>query len=185
MDSDERDQIERLIRAEFEQSLNERIDRYLSIGHQPIVANHHFADASTECVNLFRDGYFTACITLTQSVAEGIVKFVRERNGVPQVEHESKQAVVERMRDLGILSQCFVDAVSRIRRSFRDDFHHMNPKVAGIELEPLARRNIADLAAIEREIFECRVADGRLVPERPLYWDVDAGGDVPVYLRWA
>ena len=61
MNDDERLYIENSIRAEFEQTLPARVDRYLSIGHQRIIADHHFSAPSSECINLYRDGYFTAC----------------------------------------------------------------------------------------------------------------------------
>ena len=182
---DRREHVEYILRSEFEQSLQQRIDRYLSANHQPILGNHHFAHASTECVHLYRDGYFIACITLSQSVAEGIIRFVRDRNGLPQVEKESKQQLAVRLHDSGVISSAFAQALGRIHRSFRDDFHHMNAKVAEVELEPLAQRNIGDLAVIEREIFECSVANGTIVPKNARYWDAKPDGDVPVFLRLA
>ncbi len=184
MDTSRREYVANILRMEFEQMLEGRIDRYLSIDHQPVIADHHFSRGSAECINLFRDGYFTACICLTQSVAEGIVKFLQEKNGVSQVKKESKEALAARMHDAGIVSAHFVDALRRIYRSFRDDFHHMNPKVAEIELEPLASRNIIDLATIEREIFAFSMTgEGRVRPGQPRYWDVDPNGFVPAYVR--
>ena len=184
MDISRRDYVANVLRMEFEQTLEGRIDRYLSINHQTVIPDHHFSSASAECINLFRDRYFIACICLTQSVAEGIIKFIRERNGVAQIDKESKEALAARMKDAGILSTQFVDALGRIRRSFRDDFHHMNPKVAEVELEPLASRNIADLAAMEREIFAVSFsANGRVQPRQLQYWDADPNGYVPAYVR--
>ncbi len=43
-----RARIKKNIQASVEQTLNERIDRYLEIDHQGIIGNHHFAAASTE-----------------------------------------------------------------------------------------------------------------------------------------
>lgn len=34
--------------SEFSASIDERVDRYLEIGHQWIIGNHHFAMASSE-----------------------------------------------------------------------------------------------------------------------------------------
>ncbi|MCZ7617193.1 MAG: hypothetical protein M5U32_02415 [Myxococcota bacterium] len=47
----------------------------------------------------------------------------------------------------------------------------------------LAQRNIRDLATIENEIFEWRTSDGKLVPVRAKYWDLQPDGSIPVFLR--
>jgi hypothetical protein len=46
----------------------------------PRVGTPHvwFEVASTECRDLFRDGHFYGCICLSQSVAEGLGKFILE-----------------------------------------------------------------------------------------------------------
>jgi hypothetical protein len=179
-----REQLERSLRSDLERTINQRVERYLSVDHQPIMADHHFAHASSECLDLFRDGYFISCIMLTQAVAEGIIKFVSERNKTVQLTNENRQEFAERLRATGVLSKGFVDAYGRIQKSFRNDFHHMNPKVSTVDLEPLARRNIADLAAMEREIFGFEIGrNGTLRPKQTLYWDIGPDGNVPVYVR--
>jgi hypothetical protein len=55
--------------------------------------------------------------------------------------------------------------------------------VAAISFPELAKRNIDDLATIEREIFGYRVNDGKLSPVQAQYWDVQPDGTVPVFLR--
>ena len=51
-------------------------------------------------------------------------------------------------------------------------------------LEALAKRNITDLAALEREVFEYSIgAGGTLVPKNLKYWDLQPDGSVPVYVR--
>ena len=59
----------------------------------------------------------------------------------------------------------------------------MNPKVADIPFPELARRNIDDLATIEREIFAYNINDGKFSPAQSKYWDLNPDGTVPVYLR--
>ncbi len=39
-----------------QQTLDERVDRYIEINHQGIIGNHYFAAASSECIMLYRDG---------------------------------------------------------------------------------------------------------------------------------
>lgn len=181
---DERRQaLRQLLYSELEQTIEQRINRYFEVNHQWVTGNHHFAEASTECLNLYRDGYYLSCIMVTQAVSEGIAKFVANRNGVAQQENEKKQDLVRRMAQNGIVTNAFCTAFEQIQRSFRNDLHHMNPSVATIDLEAIAKRNIIDLAGIEREIFECSTPDGRLAPKHPQYWDIGPDGTVPVYLR--
>jgi hypothetical protein len=181
-----RELLRQTLRSTFEQTLDERIDRYLSVNHQWLTGEHHFADASSEAIYLYRDGYYTSCIMVTQSVAEAIVRFIAERNGVPQQQGDTKQSLAHRMQLSNIVSQDLLDAFVRIQCSFRNDFHHMNPTVATVDLAPVAERNITDLATIEREIFECNCGpDGTVIPKNPLYWDISDDGTVPGYVRLA
>jgi uncharacterized protein YutE (UPF0331/DUF86 family) len=171
------------LHSDLERTIEQRIDRYLAVNHQWVTGNHHFAHASAECLDLYRDGYYLSCIMVTQAVSEGITRFVADRNGVTQQQGEKKQDVVRRMAQSGIVTNAFCTAFEQIQRSFRNDLHHMNPPVATIDLEAVAKRNITDLASIEREIFECSTPDGRLAPKHPQYWDIAPDGSVPVYLR--
>jgi hypothetical protein len=83
----------------------------------------------------------------------------------------------------GLTSYDCADASERIWRSFRNDVHHMNPKVASIPFKQLAKQNLQALAAVEREIFGVNIEQGKLVPKQPKYWDVQKDGTVPVFLR--
>src|ERR1044071_5235478 len=78
-----RDEMRRAFVSEFEQTLEGRLDRYLEIQHAGIVAHHPFSPASSECIDLYRDGYFLSAVMVSQAVAEGIWRFVLERNGQP------------------------------------------------------------------------------------------------------
>jgi hypothetical protein len=171
--TDQHDALKLRLREDLDRTIDERIDRYLSVKHQHLIGNHHFAHASHECLLVYRDGHFTSCIMVTQAVSDGILKFVAERNGIQLKQDESKQDLAKRMQQGNVVSQTFVDACSRIYRSFRNDFHHMNPTVATINLPLLAKRNIEDLAMIERKLFACDAGpDGTLVPRQRKYWDV-------------
>jgi len=170
-----------VIRGEFEYSLEQRVDRYLKVQHQGIVPNHHFASASSECLNLYRDGHFLSTVMVSQSVGEGVFRFVLERNGVPA--NSERPEVVKLLVERAIISESCAEAFDRIWRSFRNDVHHMSPKVAQVPFKELAQRNIRDLATIENEIFECRTNGGKLFPVRAKYWDLQADGSIPVFLR--
>src|SRR5260370_35406980 len=79
-----REQLKRGLLDACKGTVDARVDRYLEVSHQGIVPNHHFAPASSECVNLYRDGYFLSAVMVSQAVNEGIWKFVLERNGIPR-----------------------------------------------------------------------------------------------------
>lgn len=168
------------LRQTFELTLEERIDRYLEIDHQGIIGNHYFAAASSECIDLYRDGHFIATVMASQAVNEGILKFIAERNHIQATNH---QELMEVLVSKGIISKDFADASERIWHSFRNDVHHMNPKVTSIPFKQLAKQNLQALATVEREIFGVNIEEGKLVPKKPLYWDVQKDGTVPVFLR--
>jgi hypothetical protein len=167
--------------SELEQTVDQRIDRYMEIDHQGIVGNHHFASASSECINLYRDGYYISAVMVSQAVNEGVVKFVAERNEIKE-KKEHSDLMIEFVQK-GIMTSDCAQASKRIWGSFRNDVHHMNPKVSEIPFQEISKRNLQDLATIEKEIFGADHNDGKLVPHHPQYWDVGKDGTVPVYLR--
>ena len=108
-----------------------RVDRYLEVDRQRIIGSHHFARASTECIDLYRDGHFIATVMATQAVNEGIIKFVAERNNI-KYENMPLSDLLKDLALQSIFSQDCFEASDQIRRSFRNDIHHMNPPVAKI-----------------------------------------------------
>ena len=178
-----RQQIKETLCQTHEQTIDERVNRYLEVSHQGIIPNHHFAAASTECLYLYRDGYFLSTVMVTQSVAEGVFRFVVERNRLTQDCQQPDMA--KRLVAKGIITQGCAEAFTRIWSSFRNDVHHMNPKVVTVPFADLAKKNIAHLATIEREVFAFQVNNAKLVPVRPQYWDLQPDGTVPAYLRLA
>jgi len=171
------------LRARFEATIEQRVDRYREISHQPMTSFQHFADASAECVSLYTDGYFLSTVMVTQAVAEAIRRFVVERNGTKITNKSDGPSVVTLLVENGIISEDCAVAFNRIWGSFRNDVHHMNPKVAQIDFPALAKGNIQDLAVIEREIFDFKVDKGKIIPTNPQYWDAGADGKMGVFLR--
>jgi hypothetical protein len=176
-----REDLKRGMREALEQTLDERVTRYLEVAHQGIIPNHHFAAASSECIDLYRDGHSLSAVMVSQAVVEGIWRFVLERNHI-QADRD-RPALAATLVDRRILSVECADAFGRIWRSFRNDVHHMNPSVSAVPFRELARRNLVDLAVIEREVFAVSFDHRRLVPLQPLYWDIQAGGTTSVFLR--
>jgi len=165
----------------YEDTLPERVDRYLEIAHQDIIPNHYFAAASTQCIDLYKDGYFISAVMVTQAVHEGIMKLIAERNGIrAKLEHS---VLVRQLVRQNVISNECAAASNRIWTSFRNDVHHMNPKVTEISFDALSKRNLLDLAFIEKEIFAVDVTSAGLVPKQPKYWDVAENGTVSVFLR--
>jgi len=165
-----------------EQTREARVDRYLEVNRQRIIGSHHFACASTECIALYRDGHFIATVMATQAVNEGIIKFVAERNNI-NYENMTLSALLTNLASQSIFSQDCFEASDQIRRSFRNDVHHMNPPVATINFPELAKKNIHNLAVVEREIWATNFNDGKMIPIYPKYWDINSDGTVTVNLR--
>lgn len=166
-----------------EQTREARVDRYLEIDQQRIIGDHHFARASTECIDLYRDGHFISTVMTTQSVNEGILKFVADRNGI-NYENITREDLLATLLSNGIFSKGCFEASKQIVKSFRNDVHHMNRKVATIDFPKLAKRNIHNLSVVEREVFEVSISNnGELIPKHPKYWDINPDGTVPIYLR--
>lgn len=164
----------------FEQILDDRVERYLEINHQGIIGNHYFAAASSECIDLYRDGHFISAVMVSHSVNEGIIKFLAERN---EVKGKKSSEVMDYLFSNGVITEQCKEASIRIWNSFRNDVHHMNPNVTKIPFRDLAKRNLQDLATVEREIFGVDFDNGKLIPKNPQYWDIQKDGTVLVFLR--
>jgi hypothetical protein len=169
------------LRDLLEATLEERVNRYMEVSHQNIIPNHHFAAASTQCIELYRDGYFLSAVMVTQAVAEGIRKFVAERNMIKCDDSKDGPKIIALLVESKIISSECANAFNRIWGSFRNDVHHMRPKVAKIPFKELAKRNIQYLAAIEREIFAFDFRTN--TPRNPKYWDAREDGKIGVFLR--
>lgn len=180
MQAIKRKEIQDDLRASLEHNINERVERYLEINHHWIIGNHYFATASAECIKLYRDGYFISTVMVSQSVNEGIFKFVAEKNSINRESHEQ---LIEEIMNRSIISKECADASRRIWGSFRNTVHHMNPEVATIPFETLAKKNLQDLSVIEKEIFGVDIKDGKLIPHKPKYWDVQNDSTVSAFLR--
>ena len=51
--------------------VQKRVERNLEVDRQRIIRSDYFAQASTECIYLYTDGYFIATVMTTQAVNEG------------------------------------------------------------------------------------------------------------------
>lgn len=167
-----------------EQTVEEKAERYLSIDHQGIVGNHHFAVASDEAIRCFEEGLYISCIMASQAVAEGILKFLVERNSDIDNSLKGDDAIVTLESKEHLTKECRL-AFKLVRESFRNDYHHMNPKVGDLPHKELAYKVITSLASIEKEIFAVTFSNGKLIPTVPRYWDSKKEGTVECFLRLA
>ena len=165
-----------------ERTRAERVERNIEVDRQRIIGSYHFAKASTECIDLYTHGLFIATAMTTQAVNEGIIKFVAERNNI-QYENMTVSDILQTLESQGIISQDCSRASEEIRRSYRNDVHHMNPPVAEIDFPELAKKNIHNLAVIEREIWATDFDNGKVITVQPKYWDTNPDGTITVNLR--
>jgi len=172
------------LRGSLEASLEDRVDRYLEINKPGVVADHHFAVASAECIRLYTDGYFLSAVMVAQAVAEGMRNFIIKRNEIKLDDKVKWPEAADLLVEKGIITKDCADAFGRIYNSFRNDLHHMWSTVATIPFPELAKSNIHDLTAIEREVFASEFGkDGRLILANPKYWDAREDGKVRAFLR--
>ena len=175
------------IEAQCKSFVEEKIDRYLEIEHQGIVGGHYFTPASSECIYLYRDGYFIGAVMMSHAINEGIIKFVAERNNIERHKSDGTTKtiaeVIDELREKAIISNACADASMGIWRSFRADIHHMNPTVATIDFRKLAQKNLKRLSTIEKEIFGFKNNKGTIVPNQLKYWDIKSDSTAAVFLR--
>lgn len=187
MQSVRRAQLRDGLRQIVEQTLDARIDRYMEIDHQGIISNHYFATASSECIYLYRDGYFIGAVMMSHAINEGIIKFVAERNNINRHRGDGSTKSIEdlilELEKKNNISKNCADASTKIYKSFRADIHHMTPIIGKISFQQLAEQNLKCLSKIEREIFGHDFKDGAIAPHQPKYWDIKSDGTSDVFLR--
>lgn len=167
--------------------IEDKISRYLEVEHQGIISGHYFARVSSECIYLYRDGYFIGAVMMSHAINEGIIKFMAERNNIKRGKDngntKSIANLIDEFHEKGLLSDASADASMAICKSFRADIHHMNPKVGELDFQELAQQNLKRLATIEREIFYFKIDNGIIDPKHPKYWDINADGTATAFLR--
>jgi hypothetical protein len=175
------------IEAHYQSFIDEKIDRYLEIERQGIIGGHYFASASSECIYLYRDGYFIGAVMMSHAINEGIIKFVAERNDIQKSRTDGTTKTIEDLindlRGKEIISTDCGNTSIKIWRSYRNDIHHMNPTVAKIDFKQLAKQNLNRISIIEKEIFDFKIKNGAISPTNPKYWDIKKDGTASVFLR--
>lgn len=177
-----RKQLEETMQGDFLATLNERISRYQELDFTQLTPNTHFAFVSVECINLYRDGYFLACIALCQAVAEAIVRLMCERSKFNSVSQDY-EVNIQNLHKRKIQPGCN-ELFKEIWKD-RHDYHHLNPNIPTekSKLQDIAKNKIAALHKIESTVFEFKFGDGSVSPQYPKFWDFNENGMLNVYLR--
>jgi len=179
-----RKRLEDQLRQDLLGLTSERVSRYMELDFIPVVPNvHPFVSVSAECIILYRDGYFYACIALCQAVAEALVRFICKRNQFGASISGDFKKNVGLLQKRGIKPDCGQE-LKQIWEG-RDDYHHLNDKVPTdrVKLQEIAKNKIVGLHKVESEVFASNIVNGAPVPKYPKYWDIH-NGRANVFLRF-
>lgn len=149
----------------------------------PIIGNHYFAQASSECQLVFKYGCYFACITLCQSVAEALARFMYEKwtGNEPVKNFESNIRKIKKADVQPDVSNILEDIYGGQQRH---DFHHLNKTVPTDyeELRKIATEKINLLNEVESQVFENEDTAEGLKVKYPQYWEIE-NGFYKTYLR--
>jgi hypothetical protein len=176
-----RHQLEDSLRQECLGTISDRVTRYLELDFSEVTPNEHFASISAECILLYRDGYFFACIALCQAVAEAIVRLLCIKSCFKAKKVFEKN--IETLRVRNIMPDCS-QLLEEVWEG-RDDYHHLNPKVPTEreKLKAIAKSKIISLHKAESEVFAFEWVGGAIKPKYPKYWPEAKDGLLNVFLR--
>ncbi len=181
-----RAQLEYDLKTEFLGTVSERATRYLELDFIKITPNAHFASISAECIRLYRDGYFFACIALCQAVAEALVHFICERNGRGSNRFVRFETNIRKLR--GLTDKIPPDWIERLERVWegRNEYHHINPEAPTEKdkLREIAKGKIVALLDVEAKVFAFEVVGGAIKRTHSEYWLETESGHLDAYLRF-
>lgn len=175
--------MEQTLRDVFNATIDHQVERSLRARVHSIIPLAFFSAASTECKELYVTGRFYGCITLCQSVAEGLSKFLAEKNTMRVKKGFSDR--VRRLKRAGFLSGTAANAFGTIHGRDRNDFHHLNKDIEQDyrKLEARAIECLNALHAVEAEVFAYDVYNGNIAPKNKKYWPSPDEGTVDVFVR--
>ena len=151
-------------------------ERHLRAKVHNTIPHDFFSAASAECKEMYVTGCFYGCITLCQSVAEGLSKFLAKKNTLPVKTGFTDR--VGRLKNAGVISEVVADAFNIVHSEDRNNFHHLNNDVEQ-DHEKLAARALECLDAlytVESEVFAYDLHEGQIKPKNEIYW-LKAGED--------
>ena len=168
-----------------EELLRERIKRHLEIDYAQFTCPLHFTDAFAECIETYRSGLFIACTMMTQSINEGILQFVIERNNIKRECKESLLTTIDKLNRKNLLTYMAVEASKAIYGSYRNPIHHMRPDITDIrDWHERAKKNLRNLAIVESCVFGFAEVDGGMRLDFPQHWDNVGENQIQVWYRF-
>lgn len=181
------------LRSGFELDFEDQVERLGKVAIRNQLPIQYFSFALVECRDMFVAGHYYGCITLCQSVAEGIAKFLIDKNPAEfQAAKVSTRidggpyTLANNLHRAGVISADSKAAFLRITGQDRNDFHHLNHQVPTDvkQLEARALECLAALNVVESEVFAYDVKEGVIFPKIPKYWQISADGQtMSVYTR--
>ena len=177
-----RAELEHTLKGECLSTISERVTRYLELNFIEIIPNEQpFAPISAECILLYRDGHFFACIALCQAVAEAIVRLLCTKSGFKADKVFEKN--IDTLRRRKIKPDCS-ELLEDIWKA-RDDYHHLNPKVPTEreKLQAIAKSKMIALHGVESEVFVFEWVGSAIKPKYPKYWPEARDGLLNIFLR--
>jgi hypothetical protein len=164
----EKAQIKDTLEQLFNLTLEQKINRQLELRPHGIIPNSHFAAVSAGCYSLYTDGHFYGTISLTQALAEALLRFLCEKN---DLKVSSPDNNVGKLKKKKLISTNLAILFNNIRKN-RDDYHHLNPQIEQDrqKLATLAKEKLTNLRDIQKELFAYSVNEGKLIPRFPKYW---------------
>ena len=181
-----RRQLQDTLEQDFLTTKNDRISRYLELDFIKVTPNTHFAPITIECMLLYRDGYFFACIALCQAVAEALARFICERNGSGSNRFVKFETNIRKLKQLtDNIPLDWIEMLERIWEG-RNDYHHINPEVPTQKdkLREIANEKIVALLDVESKVFAFEWVDGAIKRTHPEYWLETGSGHLDAYLRF-
>jgi len=178
-----RRELEDTLRGDCLSTISERVKRYLELDFIKVIPNEQpFALISTECIRLYRDGYFFACIVLCQPVAEALVRLLCTKSGFKASKVFEKNVYALRRRKIEPDCSQLLEEIWE----WRDDYHHLNPTVPTEreKLQAIAKSKMIALHGVESEVFASEWVGGAIKPKHPKYWPKAHDGLLDVFLRF-
>jgi hypothetical protein len=166
-----------------EATLAQRTERYASSRVHGIIPNQWFAAASSECRDMYVDGHFYGCISLSQAVAEGIAKFLLEKHSLADPGGQARRCQL--LEERGIIDAASAKAFEIIRGTDRNHFHHLNKQIETDwqALKSRAAECVEALYSIESVLFAFDADAGAIRPRNRDLWIVKPDGTAEVFLR--
>ena len=129
---------------------------------------------------LFEGGYYYRCITLCQSVAEALARFMYEKwAGKSPAKYFEPN--IHKIKDAGVQPDVSNHLENIYGGQQRNDFHHLNKSVPTEyeKLRSIATDKIDLLNRVESQVFEYESTERGLKFKYPQYWEnTNSSGNV-------